>query len=349
MLIKFFFIAMLGLILSAAGIYLSRHEKLDDRVTASTFAQNANLLGRYAGAYAGAHETTVSAVSTSTLGTPNWYAAYPGLQAYVGNGSAYVFLSSGLALSPARALTYVSGPNITAGLKSGGSIRDATGRVLPTSVPVPSAIPDGSMVLISRDVVASTTPPTIGSTTQPALAALPAGGAIGPPEMFAGFPSIPVPWKPLEPAPTNGAQSTIAPPPPPDESINPNICYAHGGMPFAITPIGLYVKVGTSTLGLGAVEQGSGRTKLRSGSAAGHYDFSILFNGSSRNFTIACTPQNNTLGSGSDLCDYAQSFSINGGMFTVHLEVYTPPARDWAADTNAPFNATASSGQINCQ
>ena len=222
MYIKFFFIVMLALVLSAAGVYMSKHQHLDTKVDAATFAQNVHVLGRYAGDYAGAHDTTTSAVSTTTLGTPSWFAPYPGLQAYVSNGSAYVYFPAGSSVTPSQALTFVAGPQITAGLKAGVSIKDATGRALPISVPMPGAIPDGSMVYISRDVVPTPASPAPGNTTQGSPGALPAGAPLGPPQTFPGFTSVPVAWTPNAPAWKNPPSSTIAaspPPPPPPPAV----------------------------------------------------------------------------------------------------------------------------------
>lgn len=233
MFVKFVYIFMLALILSAAGVYMSRHHQLEAENTAQTFRQNANLLGRYAAAYAGAHDTATGGVSPATVGVPSWYTPYPGIRAYVNSGSAYVYYSATSNPSPAEALTYVAGPGITAGIMASGAIRDGTGRSLPTSVQVPSGIPDGAMVLVSRDVMPTVPHAAPGLSTQGAPGSLPPGAPLGGPETFPGFTSVPVPWTPVSPPWVNPPNSTIAaqppPPPTPPPSIPSFTIGIHGG------------------------------------------------------------------------------------------------------------------------
>jgi len=324
MLIKFMFTVLLMLMLGVTGTFLSRGDTTHSVSQAQQFATNAMAMGNYASHYAAANQAAVGSVTAATIGAPAWYTGYQGLLTYVNLGNAYLYVAPGGTTSPQISLNSVAGPGVLAGIQTNGSLIDGTGRALPTAVPIPAAIPNGSMVLVSRNMVPASTTATTVRTPTGGGPALPPGAAIGPPLVFTNSPGSPVAWNPVTPYAPFATATPVPPPPPPPPPYNPlndpTLCMANGGMVYTVTP----VQIGA---GAYAVDGVSSFTQHSTplGFATGSYTASVNFDGSAGSATVLCT------GPGNDFCSGTLTFTVGPGTFNLGVQASSCLAGDCAA------------------
>lgn len=111
-----------------------------DAATSKNFAVYANVMSTYAKSHAG----FTGQVSATTAGLPTWFSPLPGMTNYLNAGVAYVYIAPPHTPTPAQLFSAVAPDFKVSGLKSGGNLVDATGRIVQ---PAPTAIPNGSVVV----------------------------------------------------------------------------------------------------------------------------------------------------------------------------------------------------------
>jgi hypothetical protein len=128
--------------LAISQVSQSRHLQYaaQDAAASKNFAVYANVMSTYAKNHAG----FTGKVSPTTAGMPTWFSPLPGMTNYLSAGVAYVYVAPPSEPSPAQLLSALAPDFKVSGLKSGGNLVDATGRVVRAA---PAAIPAGSIVV----------------------------------------------------------------------------------------------------------------------------------------------------------------------------------------------------------
>jgi|SRR6185437_8330904 len=128
--------------LALNGVSQSRHLQYaaQDAAVSKNFAVYANAMSTYAKSHTG----FTGQVTNAAASVPSWFSPLPGMTNYLSGGVAYVYVAPPSQPSPAQLLSAVAPDFKVSGLKSGGNLVDATGRVVQTA---PAAIPTGSVVV----------------------------------------------------------------------------------------------------------------------------------------------------------------------------------------------------------
>lgn len=115
---------------------------------ASAIAGNMMVYCQYVSTYAQANTTITGTVADSALALPAWFNRNSLITNYVANGKGYVYFAQGNQADMAYKLVKMGNQSINAGIKKNGILvnpMSLTNYVLP--LPLPSAIPDGSVVI----------------------------------------------------------------------------------------------------------------------------------------------------------------------------------------------------------
>lgn len=154
-------VALLLLVALTFGINYRTHME-SDRV-ASQAAAMQDAVSVYAGAvgrYADTHPSFTGPLADGALQLPVGFQKITGLAAFVSNGSAYAYLPAGNAVAPRDLMRLAGAPGRRIGIKAGTLARDATGAVVAGRlVDIPSGIPDGAAVFVSREIAPAPAPP----------------------------------------------------------------------------------------------------------------------------------------------------------------------------------------------
>lgn len=139
------FVGLLLTLLAALAINQvaqSRHLQYaaQDAAMSKNFAVYANAMSTYAKSHAG----FTGQVSATTAGLPSWFSPRPGMTNYLSAGVAYAYIAPPSTPAPSQILSAIAPDFKGSGLKSGGNLVDATGRIVQSA---PAAIPNGSVVV----------------------------------------------------------------------------------------------------------------------------------------------------------------------------------------------------------
>lgn len=114
---------------------------------ATSFAGSMRIYGVYVNAYAVANPTASGAIADSALGLPAWFNRLNTIQNYVESGKGYVYIPNSNS-DLAYRLVKQGGHTTHAGIKVGGNLINPLSKTNYTSpYPLPSSIPDGSVVI----------------------------------------------------------------------------------------------------------------------------------------------------------------------------------------------------------
>jgi hypothetical protein len=115
---------------------------------ASAIAGNMMVYHRYVTTYAQTNTTITGTVADSSLALPAWFNRNNVITNYVASGKGYVYYAQGNQADMAYKIVKMGNQSINAGIKKNGILvnpMSLTNYVSP--LPLPSAIPDGSVVI----------------------------------------------------------------------------------------------------------------------------------------------------------------------------------------------------------